>query len=106
MTMKHKFVQFIPEKLDERILYISIEYATIVHSCACGCGEKVFTPLDSETGWKMTFDGNSISIYPSIGNWSSDCQSHYWITKNQVKWAEDWTTYSSKKKRKPWYKFW
>lgn len=39
----------------------------------------------------MTFDGETITLYPSIGNWSFPCQSHYWITNNKVRWAPKWT---------------
>ncbi|MGN6800789.1 MAG: DUF6527 family protein [Ginsengibacter sp.] len=24
------------------------------------------------------------TFYPSIGNWSFDCQSHYWIRENMI----------------------
>jgi hypothetical protein len=35
----------------------------------------------------LAFDGESISLYPSIGNWNFACQSHYWIRRNEVRWA-------------------
>jgi hypothetical protein len=41
----------------------------------------------SPTDWKLTFDGESITLYPSIGNWSFPCQSHYWITGDRIEWA-------------------
>jgi len=84
--LKHEFVEFIPDQLDEGKLYISIEYATVAHKCCCGCGREVVTPL-SPTDWKLIFDGKSVSLDPSIGNWSFDCKSHYWIRNNRVKWA-------------------
>jgi len=31
-----------------------------------------------------------VSLYPSIGNWSLDCKSHYWIKQNQALWADEW----------------
>ena len=87
--MQHKFVEFIPSTLDRDILYISIEYKTIAHLCACGCGEEVITPI-TPTDWKLIFNGKSISLHPSIGNWDFKCQSHYWIKENKVLWAEKW----------------
>lgn len=69
---------------------MSMEYKSIIHLCLCGCGKKVVTPL-SPTGWKMTFDGKTITVYPSIGNWSLSCRSHYWITNSQVEWAKQWS---------------
>jgi hypothetical protein len=35
----------------------------------------------------MTFDGETVSLNPSIGNWSLPCKSHYWIRKGQIRWA-------------------
>lgn len=90
MIMQHSFVEFIPEQLQEGILYISMEYCTAIHLCVCGCRNKVVTPF-SPTDWKMTFDGKGISLYPSIGNWSFDCQSHYWIKKGRVEWSGSWS---------------
>lgn len=90
--MKHKFIEYIPspEQQNEGVVYISIKYNTAVHKCFCGCEQQVVTPL-TPTDWKLTYDGETISIYPSIGNWSYDCRSHYWITKGKVIWAEDWS---------------
>jgi hypothetical protein len=90
MKMQHKFVTTIPDLIDEGVIYISMEYATAIHKCCCGCGNKVVTPF-SNHDWKLTFDGVSVSLNPSIGNWSFPCQSHYWITSNEVKWAEQWS---------------
>lgn len=90
MTLRHKFVEFIPQEMEEGILYISIEYCTAIHNCMCGCGSKVVTPL-SPTDWKLTFNGKAVTLYPSIGNWSFDCQSHYWIKNNKVEFAGRWT---------------
>jgi hypothetical protein len=85
-----EFVEYIPEVLRERMLYVSMTYATAVHKCCCGCGREVVTPL-SPTGWQLTFDGKSVSLYPSIGSWSLPCQSHYLIANNRVLWAPPWT---------------
>ncbi len=85
----HEFVEFIPKFPEEGILYISLRFCTVVHKCACGCGNKVVTPL-SPNDWKLIFNGDAISLYPSIGNWSFECKSHYWIAENTVKWARRW----------------
>lgn len=89
-TFEHVFVEFIPTDLHDGVLYVSIPYATVVHQCACGCGNKVVTPI-SPTDWQLLFDGESISLTPSIGNWGFPCRSHYWIKSNTVKWAARWT---------------
>lgn len=89
-TIKQQFVRTVPDVLEDGIVYVSIEYTTAVHRCCCGCGEEVVTPL-SPTDWKLIFDGERISLYPSIGNWSFACRSHYWIRDNAVHWARDWS---------------
>lgn len=88
-TIKFKFVEFVPPNLENGVLYISIEYRTAVHKCACGCGNKVVTPIIPK-GWRLTYDGRSVSLYPSIGNWSFNCRSHYFITNNRIRFVKDW----------------
>ncbi len=85
--MSHQFVEFIPEKLDSGVLYISPRYGTAAHKCCCGCGEEVITPL-TPTDWSLRMDGNLVTLHPSIGNWSFNCQSHYWIRRSQIIWAD------------------
>ena len=48
------------------------------------------TPL-SPTDWSLTYNGESISLSPSIGNWSFECRSHYWIEKGTCRWAGPWS---------------
>jgi Family of unknown function (DUF6527) len=90
LALKQEFVEFIPDKLEDGIVYVSIPYATVAHKCCCGCGTEVVTPL-SPTDWKLIFDGETVSLDPSIGNWSFACKSHYWIRRNKVKWAARWS---------------
>ena len=86
-TYKHAFVDTLPDKLDEGVLYVSVQYATSAHNCFCGCGREVVTPIHP-TKWKLTFDGVVVSLYPSIGSWSLACKSHYWLQDGRVTWAE------------------
>ena len=51
-----------------------------------GCGGRVVTPL-SPDDWRLTYDGDTVSLWPSIGNWAFACQSHYWIRSDQIVWA-------------------
>ena len=81
-----EFVEYVPSELEEGTLYISTTYATAVHRCCCGCGSKITTPL-APSEWSLTFDGETVSLSPSIGNWSFPCQSHYWIRRNRIDWA-------------------
>jgi hypothetical protein len=39
----------------------------------------------------MTFDGETVSLCPSIGNWSFACCSHYIIERGRVIKAGNWT---------------
>lgn len=90
VTLRHEFVEYMPDQLQDGIIYVSITFATAAHKCCCGCGKEVVTPL-SPTDWKLIFDGESISLDPSIGNWSFPCRSHYWIERNRVRWARHWS---------------
>ena len=87
--LRHHFVDFIPEHLADGHLYVCMEHATAIHRCCCGCGSEVVTPLAPDD-WKLTFDGEAISLSPSIGNWSFKCRSHYWIRNDRVVWARKW----------------
>lgn len=88
-SLKHKFVEFIPQNIEEGVLYISLEYCTAIHKCVCGCANEVVTPL-SPTDWEITFNGETVSLSPSIGNWNFECQSHYFIINNEIKFARKW----------------
>lgn len=83
-------MEVIPKEREDGVLYISVAYRTMVHNCACGCGTKVTTPL-SPARWRFTFDGDTVSVCPSIGNWSFPCRSHYWIKHNGIGWASQWS---------------
>jgi hypothetical protein len=92
VKIKHEFVEFIPKERQEGVLYVSIPYATAVHSCFCGCGLKVVTPI-SPVGWQLTFDGESVTLFPSIGSWSFPCRSHYFIRRDTVVCGENMSKY-------------
>jgi len=90
-TLVHRFVEKIPDQIEEGVIYVSIPFETVIHRCCCGCGSEVITPL-SPTDWSLTFNGESISLEPSVGNWSFECKSHYWITENKVIWSTRWNS--------------
>ena len=39
--LETKFVKYIPDEIKEDVLYISYEFNTAIHLCACGCKNKV-----------------------------------------------------------------
>lgn len=90
--LEHRFVETMPkrEQLKEGVLYVSIAFDLAVHLCACGCREKVVTPF-SPAEWSLAYNGESVTLQPSIGNWSFDCRSHYWITRNRITWGKRFT---------------
>lgn len=81
-----EMVDLLPGVLADGVIYVSLEHRTIVHKCCCGCGERVVLNL-SPAGWKVTFDGETISLCPSVSNGSLGCNSHYWIRNNKVDWS-------------------
>lgn len=84
--IRHEFVEFVPKEREDGVLYVSIPYATAVHNCFCGCGTKVVTPI-SPVSWQLTYDGESVTLWPSVGNWAFACRSHYIIKRDTVVWA-------------------
>ena len=89
----HQFVTAIPPRhnMETKTLYISIPLRIANHLCICGCGIESPTPL-APTEWSMTFDGESVSLAPSIGNQKMNCRSHYWIKGGQAIWVPDQPT--------------
>ncbi len=83
------FAEFVPTDLDDGLLYVSMQYATASHRCACGCGVRVVTPL-GPADWLLTFDGR-VTLSPSVGNGQYECGSHYLIRKNRVVWRRPMT---------------
>ena len=59
-TYTHKFVKAFPDRLDEGVIYVSVEFATAAHRCFCGCGSEVYTRF-APTDWSMKFN-NRLSI--------------------------------------------
>jgi Zn-finger nucleic acid-binding protein len=60
------------------------------HKCPCGCGTDIVTTL-SPTRWKLIYDGETVSLSPSIGNWTHPCKSHYYIENDTVIWAKSFS---------------
>src|SRR6188474_3928626 len=81
------FVEFIPERLSEGVLYVSHRYQTASHLCCCGCGLKVVTPLNKAKWQLAEHTDGTVSLAPSVGNSSFRCKSHYWISKSRVLWV-------------------
>ncbi len=100
MKIGHEFVEFMPDQLQEGIVYISIPSATVSHNCFCGCGNEVVVPLLPVVGWQLTYDGKSVSFWPSFGNWDLPCESHYIIEKDEVKWCPKWSKEQIERGRK------
>ena len=78
------FTDYIPSDLEPETLYVSMEFDTAVHLCACGCGAKTVTPFGARD-WVLTYDG-TVSLRPSVGNGQQPCRSHYYIRDNLVDW--------------------
>ena len=93
------FVEQFPDDLESGILYVSMQHAICGHLCACGCGERVITPL-SPTQWKLVYNGEAVTLYPSIGNYAFACRSHYFLTNGTIIWVGESDTEKGKRKKK------
>ena len=89
-VLEHRFVETFPEPLEPGVLYVSMEFGSAAHSCCCGCGEEGVTPL-TPTDWNITYDGETITLHPSVGSWTLPCRSHYVIRRNRVIEAPPWS---------------
>ena len=90
MKLRLQITETIPEDIEEGILYVSFTYWTTAHKCGCGCGQKVVLRL-SPKHWAITLTGESVSMYPSVGNWQLPCRSHYWIEEGRILQARRWS---------------
>lgn len=81
------FVRTVPTPLEHGKIYVSQEFKTSIHLCACGCGEEVVLPFDivrfPHSHWVLSEQG---TFRPSVGNDQYACRSHYYITQ----WGVDW----------------
>ena len=109
VRFRFEFVTNAPEILEDNVLYVSLPYSTTLHLCPCGCKSEVANKI-SRSRYTLSFDGESVSLTPSIRNSGIPCKSHYFITRNEIVWAYDWpiekfddTKKKSAKRKK---KFW
>ena len=79
-----------PPSLEPGNLYISVKHRLTEHLCACGCGTEISLPL-GRSEWRIEYDGESVTVWPSIGNWRLPCRSHYIIEKGHTRWCLAWT---------------
>ena len=115
-------VKYLPTELAPGILYVSEEFAVAGHLCACGCGNKVITPL-GPSEWTFTERNQRPTLHPSVGNWQLPCRSHYVIAEGRIRWGEQWSDaqvaagrrteeqrreayYASRAKRNFWQRLW
>lgn len=87
-ALRHVLVEFIPEQLEDGWIYISQRYSTATHRCCCGCGCEVVTPI-GPADWSLEIVNGTVTLRPSIGNWSLPCRSHYLIRQGKVVWARE-----------------
>ncbi len=82
------YVDTIPEILEEKKLYISKQYHTAIHLCACGCKNQTVTRFAKDGDkpnnyiWDLLESEGKITLMGSIGNFNFPCKSHYIIINN------------------------
>lgn len=82
VTIIPKFVHYIPDPMEQGVLYISKEYGVANHLCLCGCGAETVTPIGGPNDWQLIENGDKVSLIPSIANYQMPCKSHYILTNN------------------------
>lgn len=83
---KTLFVDRMPTEIEDGVLYVLPHLQVAIHNCMCGCGEKVVTPL-GDCQWSWNYDGNNVTLSPSVGNFQYDCKSHYFLRQGKVIWV-------------------
>lgn len=88
-SLTPEYVQNMPKDRQHGVLYISKLHSMAIHKCPCGCGFEAVTPLECEAmpGWTLQESSVGVSLHPSVYNKGLPCQSHYYITDNQVRWC-------------------
>ena len=93
-----RFVDTIPAgKRTEGEILISIKYGIASLACPCGCGNAMDLPIEPHR-WSIKWDGEHISMSPSISSSRTQCKSHYWITDNRILWAQPIGEWSERRK--------
>ena len=90
-------VHYMPKELQAGVLYVSEEFLTAAHLCACGCGAKIRTPL-GPTEWSVEEAPQGPTLWPSVGNWQQGCRSHYWFRNGEVVWGEAWSARADRRR--------
>lgn len=85
-----ELVESFPQPMTKGTLYVSLMFNSCGHLCCCGCGREVVTPL-SPAQWSITYNGQDVSLSPSVGNWEIGCKSHYWIKNGRVQWGRQFS---------------
>ena len=81
----------IPVQLAPGTLYVNPQGNRAHHLCACGCEERVLTPLN-DLEWELYGSDKMPSLRPSVGNWNLNCKSHYFVQNGQVSWARKFSS--------------
>lgn len=90
--LQAKYVEELPEHLDERVIYVVGEGAQrwfVVFLCPCGCGETLYLSLhaDGRPRWTLyEHGGGLISLIPSIRRLIG-CRSHFFLKRGQIVWC-------------------
>ena len=85
VILKPEFVEQFPrDDFRQDTLYISMKFRMVALKCPCGCGFVSYLSL-SPDGRKLEFDGEHITLKPSVGS-KRPCGSHYHIVRNEVVW--------------------
>jgi hypothetical protein len=86
--VEHRFVDQVPDDIEHGVLYVSLPFRTTVHLCACGCGNQTWVLLRPDRH-HLLYDGETVTLKGSIGNWEFPCQSHYWIEDSRILWDHE-----------------
>ena len=98
--IRPRFVESIPPgRPPAGEFLISIKYGMGVLRCPCGCGNTMDVNIEPHR-WSIKWDGEHISVCPSISSDWMGCRSHYWVRRNRIVWGYPISRTAEEKKEK------
>ena len=82
-----RFVEQIPPgKRESGVILVCIKYGVMSLACPCGCGLTMDLSIEPHR-WRIEWDGEHLSVCPSVSSSGLPCRSHYWIQSNRIEWC-------------------
>ena len=81
----------LPRRLGNSLFVVGSPPKWAVLRCPCGCGERIDVNLMKSKAprWTLELEQDGASLNPSLWMPADKCESHFWIRRNRICWADD-----------------